>query len=156
MGTEPAFSKWGSDRHRDQLCDDWGYPNRPEVLGGQTGVHNEQTVFISVTNYLPGVHNEQTVCETVPRGLQAAVVAAYVSIAKAAQKVATQCQRHKLHYNQWMRVKEWSDWTKQKNEEGDDIISSNMHKLWEETGNIFHHNTGHSGRPQILLAENVQ
>ena len=35
-------------------------PTGPEVSGGQTGVHNEQTVFISVTNYLPGVHNEQT------------------------------------------------------------------------------------------------
>ena len=36
-------------------------PTGPEVSGGQTGVHNEQTVCISVTNYLPGVHNEQTV-----------------------------------------------------------------------------------------------
>ena len=66
-------------------------PTGPEVSGGQTGVHNEQTVCISVTNYLPGVHNEQTVWETVPRGLQAVDVVAYVSMAKAAQKVATQC-----------------------------------------------------------------
>ena len=36
-------------------------PTGPEVSGGQTGVHNEQTVCIGVTNSLPGVHNEQTV-----------------------------------------------------------------------------------------------
>ena len=61
----------------------------PKVSVGETGVHNEQTGCVSLTNYLPGVHNEQTGWRTVAKGLQAIDVAAYVITAKAPQKETT-------------------------------------------------------------------
>ena len=67
----------------------WATTTEPKVSVGETGVHNEQTGCISLSNYLPGVHNEQTGWKTVARGLQAIDVAAYVITAKAPQKETT-------------------------------------------------------------------
>ena len=67
----------------------WAKTTEPKVSVGETGVHNEQTGCISMSNYLPGVHNEQTGWRTVAKGLQAIDVAAYVITAKAPQKETT-------------------------------------------------------------------